>query len=74
MALVSSRFEPIGGIRRDPGVEIRVSIIELAGDAGLTTMLLVSPLLFSKGPLTMPARAVGVVMTAFQRALAEPLP
>ena len=74
MALVSRRFEPMGGIRSEPGVERRVSIIELAGDAGLTTILLVSPLLSSKGPLTMPARAVGVVMTAFQRARAEPLP
>ena len=72
MAFVSSKFEAIGGIRSAPGVEIRVNIIELAGASGLMTALLVSPLLFSKGPLMMPELAVGVVMRASHKALAEP--
>src|SRR5437016_6203387 len=72
IALVSSKVEASGGIRKAPGLEMRVNMTELLSEPGFSTALLASPKLFSSAPLTNPACAVGVVNRASQRARAEP--
>src|SRR5437764_15263523 len=71
IALVSSKVEASGGIRKAPRLEMRVNITELLSEPGFNTALLESPKLFSSTPLTNPACAVGVVNRASQRARAE---
>src|SRR5438445_4251179 len=72
MAFVSSTLEASGGMRSGPGLEIRVNITEFATEPGFRTALLVSPRLFTSGPLTSPASAVGVVKRASHRPRADP--